>query len=394
MLPPDFLNTPAQVFTPGAPISVRDFFRGRLKEINRVRETIYSPGRHPIIFGKRGVGKTSLANFIKYLAEPDSSSVKTTCDGTDNFKAIWNRVFQNAPVQFRKEVFGFNQTQAEGHTNLAAYLRTDNGVSPADVAGVLGVAQVRRAVFVLDEFDRVTDGPTKRQMADLIKIVSDNTPAVTIVIVGVGKNIHELIGEHPSIVRNFAQIEMKEMSDAELTDVVESGFKRLGIHATHDVFEEIASLSAGFPHYAHILGLATAKACWTQETDSIDINLFTEMACPLAVDEAIDSYREAFSRATMTTTRSRFPQLLCACAHANADEKGLFRTGDVVEAMEAIFGTIVTNHQIKSALGKLSTDVRGSVLVQTKRGPVNYYQFREPMMRPFLRIKAKSLPMN
>ena len=62
--------------------------------------------------------------------------------------------------------------------------------------------------------------------------------------------------------------------------------------------------------------------------------------------------------------------------------------------MELIFGAVVTNHQIKSALGKLSTDARGSVLVQTKRGPVNFYQFREPMMRPFLRIKAKSLPAN
>ena len=379
-------------FTPGAPISQYDFFRGRLKEINRVRETIPSPGRHPVIFGKRGVGKTSLANVIQYLAGPDATAVKVTCDGADTFKAIWNRVFQRTTVSFRRAAFGFNQEQAEVHTNLAAYLQTDNGVSASDVAGVLDQVQTQRAVFVLDEFDRVTDGQTKRQMADLIKIVSDNTQSVTIVIVGVGQNIHELIGEHPSIIRNLAQIEMREMSDAEVVEVVQSGFSRLGIAASDEVFDEIAALAGGFPHYAHLLGLATAKACITMETTSVELPLFNEMACPLAVEEATDSYREAFSKATTTTTKSRYPQLLCACAHADTDEKGLFRTGDVVSAMAAQFGSVVTNHQIKRALGEFSTAERGEVLLQTKRGRVNYYHFREPMMRPFLRIKAKSLP--
>ena len=394
LLPADFLSNAMQVFTPRTPISVFDFFRGRRKEINRVRDAIATPGGHPIIFGKRGIGKTSLANLIQFLTDPATTScVKSTCDSSDNFKAIWNRVFQNATVRFRSSVFGFNQTEAEQHINLAAYLRSNNGVSPADVAEVLGMAEVRRAVFVLDEFDRVTDTLTKRQMADLIKIVSDNTPSVTIVLVGVAQNIHELIGEHPSVERNLVQIEMQEMSDVELIDVVQSGFDRLGIRAAPEVFTEIAGLSAGFPHYAHVLGLATAKACYTQETDSVDLELFHEMACPLAIDEAIDSYREALSRATTTTTKSRYPQVLCACAHALADEKGLFRTSDVVDAMSRLFDKTVTNHNIKNALGELSTQERGKVLVQTKRGRVNYYQFREPMMRPFLRIKVKSLSM-
>ena len=395
MLPANFYNNAMQVFTPRTPISVLDFFRGRRKEINRVRETIMSPGGHPMIFGKRGIGKTSLANLIQFLIDLNTTScVQSTCHSSYNFKTIWNRVLQNATVRFRTSVFGFNQSEAEQHINLAAYLPSNNGVSPADVAGVLGMAQVRQAVFVLDEFDRVTDSHTKRQMADLIKIVSDNTPSVTIVLVGVAENIHELIGEHPSVERNLVQIEMQEMSDVELTDVVQSGFTRLGIRAAPEVFNEIVGLSAGFPHYAHVLGLATAKACYTQETDFIDLELFHEMACPLAIDEAIDSYREAFSKATTTTTKSRYPQVLCACALAATDEKGLFRTSDVVDAMSRVFDKTVTNHNIKNALGELSTQERGKVLVQTKRGRVNYYQFREPMMRPFLRIKAKSLPAN
>ena len=388
------IDRATQEFTPGAPIRQLDFFRGRLKEINRIRETIPSPGRHPLIFGKRGVGKTSLANVISYLAGEGAMAVKVTCEGSDTFKTIWNRVFEQATFHFRREAFGFDQSEAEAHASLADYLPHNNGISPSDVAGVLDRVQLPRAVFVLDEFDRVVDQATKRQMADLIKIVSDNTPGVTIVVVGVGNNIHELIGEHPSIVRNLAQIEIKEMPDAEVIEVVEKGFDRLQVKAADDVLAEIAKLAAGFPHYAHLLGLATAKACYARKTTAASRKLFDELACPFAVAEAIDSYREAFNTATFTTTRSRYPQFLCACGHAEVDEKEMFRTGDVVTAMSALYKPEVTSDLIKRALGDFCTEDRGRVLLQTKRGRVNYYHFREPMMRPFLRIKAKSLTAN
>lgn len=191
---------PRTIFTPGAPISQRDFFRGRIAQISRVIEAIPSPGRHPIIFGQRGVGKTSLANILAHLL-PNALAVKVTCDGSDTFKSLWNRILQSATVSFKEQAFGFNREAAEQHTSLAAYLGRDNGVSPSDVAGVLAVVQ-QRAVFVLDEFDRVEDEQTKRYMADLIKVVSDNIPTVTIVLVGVSDSITGLIGHHPSIERN------------------------------------------------------------------------------------------------------------------------------------------------------------------------------------------------
>ena len=57
-------TTMHQVFTPGFPISHRDFFRGRVKQLQRILETVPSPGRHPIVFGQRGVGKTSLVSIL------------------------------------------------------------------------------------------------------------------------------------------------------------------------------------------------------------------------------------------------------------------------------------------------------------------------------------------
>ena len=82
--PPNLMQEMHGVFTPGFPINHRDFFKGRVQQIKRILDTIPSPGRHPIVFGQRGVGKTSLVNILAELL-PSFLSVKITCDGSDTF---------------------------------------------------------------------------------------------------------------------------------------------------------------------------------------------------------------------------------------------------------------------------------------------------------------------
>jgi hypothetical protein len=57
-------------FTPSTPITSRDSFAGRSREIQKVIGVVTEPGKHAIIYGERGVGKTSLAN---------------TCNGSRSF---------------------------------------------------------------------------------------------------------------------------------------------------------------------------------------------------------------------------------------------------------------------------------------------------------------------
>ena len=189
---------PHEVFTPGAPIDKREFFAGRVDQISRVIETIPHPGRHPIIFGQRGVGKTSLANILNELL-PSVWTVKISCDASDTFESLWwNRILEKASVRFKEKAFGFSDEEETKILTLKSLVGHDKPVSPAGVANVLTNIK-SKSILIFDEFDRVSDSPTKSQMADLIKNVSDNNRLVTIVLVGVGSSITDLIGEHPSI---------------------------------------------------------------------------------------------------------------------------------------------------------------------------------------------------
>jgi hypothetical protein len=54
-------------FTPWTPVSTRAAFSGRYDEIIKVTGAVAQPGRHVILYGERGVGKTSLANIFSEL---------------------------------------------------------------------------------------------------------------------------------------------------------------------------------------------------------------------------------------------------------------------------------------------------------------------------------------
>ena len=78
-----------EIFTPSAPIDNQALFAGRVNQLNRIIGAVSQRGQHAILFGERGVGKTSLANvLLKILrgSQEQFKSVIVNCDSEDRFK--------------------------------------------------------------------------------------------------------------------------------------------------------------------------------------------------------------------------------------------------------------------------------------------------------------------
>lgn len=65
-----------EVFTPRTPISDRELFAGRWTEINQLVDAVNETGLHVVLYGERGVGKTSLANVIPFVLQYFDSNAK------------------------------------------------------------------------------------------------------------------------------------------------------------------------------------------------------------------------------------------------------------------------------------------------------------------------------
>jgi len=53
-----------RAFRPSAPVTVRALFAGRGKQMDDLMAVLGEVGQHAVVFGERGVGKTSLVSVV------------------------------------------------------------------------------------------------------------------------------------------------------------------------------------------------------------------------------------------------------------------------------------------------------------------------------------------
>ena len=96
------------MFTPAIPISEDDLFAGRADQVDKAIDAINQRGQHAVVYGERGVGKTSLANVLssRLVSHSGAQAIapRVNCDATDNFSSLWHKVL--AKVVFDREGSG------------------------------------------------------------------------------------------------------------------------------------------------------------------------------------------------------------------------------------------------------------------------------------------------
>jgi hypothetical protein len=135
-------------------------------------------------------------------------------------------------------------------------------VGPDEVRRLLSLLSTTgMLIIIFDEVDRVQDELTRRIIADTIKALTDHDVPVTVVIVGVADTVEDLISQHESIERAIIQTRMPPMSIPEVEQTIDNGMARIRMTMDRAVRPQIAMMCQGFPHYAHALGLHSARAC-------------------------------------------------------------------------------------------------------------------------------------
>src|SRR6185369_1748455 len=97
-----------QAFRPSAPIDRRSLFSGRTDQIAELFSVVAQPGAHAVVYGERGVGKTSLAAVTAELLSSSSVLVaRATCDSGDDFTSIWRKALGEIALHSESRGIGF-----------------------------------------------------------------------------------------------------------------------------------------------------------------------------------------------------------------------------------------------------------------------------------------------
>lgn len=376
----------SQLFTPSTPIDENSLFAGRSTQIRKVLEATTERGKHAILFGERGVGKTSLAKLLAGFFPTTLRhihSIREQADPTDTFTTIWRKVFKDIHVRIERD-------EGDEVASLASFYNRD--ITPDDVRRELeSLFRVNDIpIIIIDEYDRIERNDTHELMANTIKMLSDYGVNVTIVLVGVADNVNELIGEHPSVLRCLEQISMPRMNTTERKEILDKIVPRLGMKLHDDALWKIVNLSRGLPSYVHALGLYSVQSAVHRKSLTI-LESDVDAAIKRVLEKSHEAVQEDYARATHSNRGdSLYKEVLLACALAETDERGMFTPLSVCKPLTKILGRAkeVEIAAFQQHLKKFITPERSNVLVRRGWERAYKFRFREPMMQPFVIMKG------
>lgn len=383
----------SRVFTPASPIDAITKFRGRSAQIQILVETVSQVGQHAIVFGERGVGKTSLVSVLHQLVNESMLATfhfaHVNCDAEDTFVSLWRKIFRELQVDERGRVSAIRQPLLDTRSLLAD--RLGDTISPDEIRRLCRLVD-GHLVVIIDEFDQLSGNlDTMRLIANTIKTLSDRRSEVTLILVGVADTVSQLVTGHESVERNLVQIHMPRMSSNEVALIIREGLTALGFAIDDENLSYVCSIAQELPASAHRIGLQIAyQMIRSQSLQVTRADIDASLAS--VIDRMPLSYLTDWKNATQCSENdSLFEDVLIAAALAPRNALGWFQVKDIVEPFRVLTEGLPHRPLACSQhLHQLATQ-RGMVFERDKFDDCWQFRFRSSSFQSYVLLRSLAL---
>ncbi len=357
--------SPNEVFTPTRPRAGRRTLVGRDVELARILDGILDDQAHVVLYSERGRGKTSLSNLaIERLRRRGAIVARCACEAETTFDTMIRTLVRDLPRSI------LAQGEAGPDDEGCEAILPPRTIRPADVAAIPEALTADLTVFVVDEFDRVSDVETRTRLADTIKLLSDRGLRLTFMVVGVSDTLEQIIGQHPSIQRNIVGVHLPLLRDDEIADMLTKGGRQAGIAFTPESTRVVQGVARGMPYMAQLLGLRIAQSA---------LRHADEDETPVRDADVLGAVERLLDEATSTVTNTyaalaaepRLTQVLTRLAAAEQDQWGRMPVHRMADQV-VIGGCRLTQAQFARLID-------AGVLAQPD-GPAGPAQFRDRVL--------------
>lgn len=293
-------------FTPDRPVQPQ-YFAGRAQEIQRLIETINEVsrgrGRFLLIGGERGIGKTSLALFAKYLTDYENTLIPTdskilsvycalgACNSLSHvcttiiqeiLRSIKQRSILDRVTNFLKKHISGIEIGAYGVASIRFNLGDrELREIPQDFYPTLsdmweGLSEQYNGLLIIcDEIDKVANFP---EFAPFLKSLSDSIAAnlvnplpLLLILCAIPDTEDSLVRHHESLPRLFRRVELSLMTDEECREFVSETIKGTGITINKDALDSIVFWATGFPSLLQEMCYSVWEANDDNQIDDDDV---------------------------------------------------------------------------------------------------------------------------
>lgn len=258
-----------EAFTPSQPVGDRERYAGRADLLTSLIRAIEEKRLHVILYGARGLGKTSTMHVLTQAArEARYLVVYLSCGADSNFDDVFRAIAASIPMLFYSAV-GLTSPEVEKGKTLADILPAEP-ISPRFASDLLAHIVGTRVVVLLDEFDRCESPLFRRNVAELIKNLSDRLVRVQLIIAGVAADLVELLEHSPSIQRNIYPLQVPRMTAEEVLLLIKNGQDLSGVRFSEAASAVVIKGAHGSPYLANLLshhaGISALEGTRTEVT--------------------------------------------------------------------------------------------------------------------------------
>jgi len=379
------------------PLQSKEFLKGRDSQLEGITKALYQRGRHVLIHGLRGVGKSSLAQTSAFLISEDCDPIIIGCDKNSSFSTVLREIFDEAlnnnpaisakvkesSAAIRIGAFTGQHKVSETEGRLGSDISVNDG---ARLIQCLCENLDASPVIVVDEFDQITSRSEQELFTNFIKQISDRHIEARFIFCGIGESTDAIMAAHASADRYFHSVELGQLAWEARFEIVNEAANQLGITIDRDTVIRIARISDGFPHYVHFIA---EKLFWkvyeARNNGNVTPQLFAE-AMNSAASSMDMKLRGPYEKATRKY-RNDYEAVLWAVADGHELVR---RSSDIFISYKKIMSsaseTALDRRKFNQRINSLKKESHAAILTGSRQG---WYEFSEKMIRGYVRLKAE-----
>jgi len=403
-----------KAFTPKREIKDPKQFIGRFKEIKKSVNFLNTDGSFLMVYGLRGLGKSSLANQIKLIAEGNDTLLKlckldkfipkkgfnylvhlVKCDnsiidiatlihriilGDEKNPSLYNyvkntdkkvdkalKLFADKMDLVKKNEKNSDFTSPELSHDIIQIFRQALSVIRKDNQEKSGI------IILVDEFDIIAN---KNNFASLVKSLSDDE-FIKFGIVGIADDLSDLLQEHASIARQIEPVEVGLMNDFELEQIINVAETTINKEITFnsDAKTKMIIAAKGLPYHIHLIGKEALEYALEHDLTEIKEEIITECEESIISGNSNSIYRESYNLICNTAARELMLRFIAK------EQDNYVRIEDLYSKLKTIGVEKPSNY-----LEELTSSVDKAPTIKIVRD--NMCRFIDPLFRLYVNLRT------
>ncbi|MEN3259305.1 AAA family ATPase [Sodalis endosymbiont of Spalangia cameroni] len=257
----EFFSGLYQVVHPSTPVAHSQGLCGRQREWRLLEQALSAPGRHALVYGAAGIGKTSLAHSLVAHHRLRCPPVKISCDPDSTLLSLMKHALtlgDSGMSRRHESVFGARFSLAGSGVKFEKKVVEQQCAAAIEDNAMVVTAleawgeRLQSPVWlIIDDLDRMAQIEERRGFLTLFKQLADRACPVKMILVARGEQPEGVFGAGETFTRHLSPVKLAPLTLKNGYEFISLCLDSFGLLMVERLKWRVAQACAGHPRKLH-----------------------------------------------------------------------------------------------------------------------------------------------